>query len=126
MNVYEIERVVEQFAAAARSCKAAGFTGVQIHAAHGYLISSFLSPKANIRHDQWGGPLENRSRLLLTIIAAVRRQVGPSFPISVKGTGCIGAVTVSGLPQRDDHNLAVEALALMLAKDLDTLRLAPL
>ncbi|NKL02198.1 heme-degrading domain-containing protein [Rhizobium leguminosarum bv. viciae] len=51
---------------------------------------------------------------------------GGSFPINVKGTGCIGAVTVSGLPQRDDHNLAVEALALMLAKDLDTLRLAPL
>jgi uncharacterized protein (UPF0303 family) len=49
---------------------------------------------------------------------------GGSFPITVKGTGCIGAVTVSGLPQRDDHNLAVEALALMLAKDIEALRLA--
>jgi uncharacterized protein (UPF0303 family) len=49
---------------------------------------------------------------------------GGSFPIYVTGAGCIGAVTVSGLPQRDDHNLVVEALALMLAKDLDALRLA--
>jgi uncharacterized protein (UPF0303 family) len=49
---------------------------------------------------------------------------GGSFPINVRGTGCIGAVTVSGLPQRDDHNLAVEALCLILAKDLDSLRLA--
>jgi uncharacterized protein (UPF0303 family) len=48
---------------------------------------------------------------------------GGSFPIIVRGTGCIGAVTVSGLPQRDDHNLVVEALALLLVKDVDALRL---
>jgi 2,4-dienoyl-CoA reductase-like NADH-dependent reductase (Old Yellow Enzyme family) len=84
MTVSDIARVVGQFASAARICKLTGFTGVQIHAAHGYLISSFLSPNANRRPDRWGGTLENRARLLLEIVAAVRAQVGPAFPISVK------------------------------------------
>jgi 2,4-dienoyl-CoA reductase-like NADH-dependent reductase (Old Yellow Enzyme family) len=80
----EIEAVIARFAAAARVCKAVGFTGIQIHAAHGYLISSFLSPMANHRTDRWGGSLENRARLLMTIVGATRRAVGPDFPISVK------------------------------------------
>ena len=80
----EIEMLPAQFAAAARVCQAAGFTGVQIHAAHGYLLSSFLSPKANHRTDQWGGSLENRARLLLDVVRAIRGAVGPAFPISVK------------------------------------------
>jgi 2,4-dienoyl-CoA reductase-like NADH-dependent reductase (Old Yellow Enzyme family) len=84
MTQLEIAKVVFQFAAAARICKAAGFTGVQIHAAHGYLISSFLSPKTNLRTDQWGGALENRSLVLMAIVAAVREEVGPDFPIGVK------------------------------------------
>jgi len=61
-----------------------GFTGVQIHAAHGYLISEFLSPKANRRDDTWGGPLENRARLLREAMRAMRRTVGRDFPIGVK------------------------------------------
>jgi 2,4-dienoyl-CoA reductase-like NADH-dependent reductase (Old Yellow Enzyme family) len=84
MSEDEIAQVIEKFATAARVCKETGFTGVQIHAAHGYLLASFLSPSANQRSDQWGGCLNNRSRLLMAVVAAVRAQVGAAFPISVK------------------------------------------
>jgi 2,4-dienoyl-CoA reductase-like NADH-dependent reductase (Old Yellow Enzyme family) len=80
----EIEDVVAGFARAARVAKETGFTGVQLHAAHGYLISQFLSPRANRRTDRWGGSLENRARLLLETVARVRAAVGPSFPLAVK------------------------------------------
>lgn len=84
MSETEIEHTIELFANAAAICKSAGFTGIQIHAAHGYLISSFLSPIANTRTDRWGGSLENRARFLLSIVRAVRAKVGAAFPISVK------------------------------------------
>ncbi|NNF33584.1 MAG: NADH:flavin oxidoreductase/NADH oxidase family protein [Saprospiraceae bacterium] len=84
MTESDIKDVIVGFARAARVCKGAGFTGVQIHAAHGYLLSQFLSPITNHRKDQWGGSLDNRSRLLLSIIDEVRKEVGPDFPISVK------------------------------------------
>jgi 2,4-dienoyl-CoA reductase-like NADH-dependent reductase (Old Yellow Enzyme family) len=80
----EIEDAISRFAHAAITAKAAGFSGVQIHAAHGYLISEFLNPRANRREDQWGGPLENRARLLMRVIGAVRARVGSGFPVSVK------------------------------------------
>ncbi len=80
----EILALVGRFATAARVCKEAGFTGVQIHAAHGYLLSQFLSPRANQRDDRWGGSLENRARMLLFTVNSVRTVVGADFPISVK------------------------------------------
>jgi 2,4-dienoyl-CoA reductase-like NADH-dependent reductase (Old Yellow Enzyme family) len=80
----EIEDVIAGFVRVARVAKETGFTGVQIHAAHGYLISQFLSPRANQRTDSWGGSLENRARLLLETTKRVRAAVGPAFPISVK------------------------------------------
>jgi 2,4-dienoyl-CoA reductase-like NADH-dependent reductase (Old Yellow Enzyme family) len=80
----EIEEVIERFALSAEVAKAAGFTGVQVHAAHGYLISEFLSPRANQRTDEWGGPLENRARLLRRVVRAVRVRCGNAFPVSVK------------------------------------------
>lgn len=80
----EIRDFIARFAHAAGVCRAQGFTGVQIHAAHGYLISQFLSPRANIRTDEWGGSLENRARFLLETIRATRAAVGPDFPIGVK------------------------------------------
>ena len=84
MTEADIEAVISGFVLCARVCKDVGFTGVQIHAAHGYLISQFLSPRSNQRDDQWGGSLENRARLLLSIVRKVRSAVGPDFPISVK------------------------------------------
>ncbi len=80
----EIELIIHRFASAASLARDAGFTGVQLHAAHGYLISQFLSPLTNQRDDEWGGSLENRSRFLLRTIEAVREAVGPSFPVGIK------------------------------------------
>ena len=80
----EIEDIVERFAICAKACHEAGFTGVQVHAAHGYLLSQFLSPRTNLRQDQYGGSLENRARALLNVVNAIRDKVGPAFPICVK------------------------------------------
>lgn len=80
----EIEDVIRRFAHVASVARDTGFTGVQIHGAHGYLISEFLSPDVNTRTDEWGGSLENRARLLLETVRAVRRAVGDDFPVSVK------------------------------------------
>ncbi|MEO1574708.1 MAG: NADH:flavin oxidoreductase/NADH oxidase family protein, partial [Pseudomonadota bacterium] len=80
----EVDRIIERYAQTAGRAQAAGFTGVQIHAAHGYLISQFLSPITNRRTDGWGGSLEERARFLLSIVRATRRAVGDDFPIAVK------------------------------------------
>ena len=84
MNEAQIAEVIARFAASAHAAEAAGFTGVQIHAAHGYLISQFLSPLANQRSDRWGGELANRARLLLEVVRAVRKRVSPGFCVAVK------------------------------------------
>jgi 2,4-dienoyl-CoA reductase-like NADH-dependent reductase (Old Yellow Enzyme family) len=80
----EILDLVQRFALAARTARETGFTGVQLHAAHGYLLSSFLSPVTNRRSDAWGGSIEHRARFLLEAIRATRQAVGTDFPISVK------------------------------------------
>lgn len=80
----EIEGVIQRYVATAVLAERAGFTGVQIHAAHGYLFSQFLSPLSNRRSDQWGGSLENRTRILLRTIESVRANVAPQFCVAVK------------------------------------------
>lgn len=80
----EIVDLISRFALAARVARETGFTGVQIHAAHGYLISQFLSPRSNLRTDKWGGSLENRARFLLEAVAKTRAAIGPAFPVAVK------------------------------------------
>ncbi|MCU4482968.1 NADH:flavin oxidoreductase/NADH oxidase family protein [Acinetobacter ursingii] len=79
-----IHEVIQRFANTARLGEQAGFTGVEIHAAHGYLLSQFLSPLSNKRQDQWGGSLENRARILIEIVKAVRAVVSPTFTVAVK------------------------------------------
>lgn len=80
----EIIAIVERYSEAALICKEAGFTGVQIHGAHGYLVSQFLSPKTNIRTDKWGGSLENRARFVLEIFRSMRKKLGADYPIGIK------------------------------------------
>ena len=84
LTAEEIESVIERFVGCALTCKEAGFTGVQFHSAHGYLLSQFLSPLTNHREDEWGGTLENRARALIAIVTKAREALGADFPISVK------------------------------------------
>lgn len=84
MTAEQIDATVARFAETARRAELAGFDGVEIHAAHGYLLSQFLSPLANRRTDRWGGTLENRARLLLDIVRAVRGNVSATFAVAVK------------------------------------------
>ena len=80
----EIADIIRRFGRAAEIAEQAGFSGVQIHGAHGYLVSQFLSPVHNIRTDQWGGSLENRMRFLLEIYREIRRQTRADFIVAVK------------------------------------------
>ena len=84
MTIQEVEEMTGQFAQAIRRAKAAGFDGAEIHAAHGYLLSSFLSPYTNTRTDRFGGRLENRVRVITDIISKARTLVGGNFPILAK------------------------------------------
>ena len=84
MTAADISDVQRRFVATAVLAEKAGFTGVEVHAAHGYLLSQFLSPLANKRTDQWGGSLKNRTRLLLDIVRDIRAVVPASFAVSVK------------------------------------------
>ncbi len=84
MTLVDIREIVEAFGRAAHRAREAGFDGVQIHAAHGYLLSQFLSPAFNKRTDAYGGPVENRVRALLEVLQRVRTAVGEDFPVLVK------------------------------------------
>jgi 2,4-dienoyl-CoA reductase-like NADH-dependent reductase (Old Yellow Enzyme family) len=101
----DIASVASAFAQAAELAKQAGFDAVQIHAAHGFLLSQFLSPAFNKRSGEYGGELANRARLLLEIVHGVRGAVGPDYPILIKinskdflddGMSCAEAVEISG------------------------------
>lgn len=80
----EILDIIQRFGNTASILKDAGFTGIQIHGAHGYLISQFLSPLTNLRNDNWGGSLENRARFVLEVYREIRKRVSDQFPIGIK------------------------------------------
>lgn len=80
----EIDGLIQRYLNAAVLAERAGFTGVQVHAAHGYLFSQFLSPLSNRRDDDWGGSLENRARILLRTVEVIRERVAPDFCVAVK------------------------------------------
>lgn len=84
MTPDDLEAVIQAFARAATRAQVAGFDAVQIHAAHGYLLSQFLSPFFNKRRDGYGGDIRNRARLVVEVLEAVRRAVGPAFPVLAK------------------------------------------
>lgn len=87
MTGADIRTLVEAFADAAGRAKRAGFDGVQIHGAHGYLLSQFLNPHYNRRTDEYGGSIENRARIILEVYAAMRARVGEDFPVLIKING---------------------------------------
>jgi 2,4-dienoyl-CoA reductase-like NADH-dependent reductase (Old Yellow Enzyme family) len=104
----EIHSIIEKFATSAALAKQAGFGGVQIHGAHGYLVSQFLSPRHNQRTDQWGGPLQNRMRFVLAVYDAIRQRVGSDFAIGIKLNS---ADFMRGGFSEEDSMTVVKALA---------------
>jgi len=87
MEDADIDNIIEAFGKAAARVEKAGFDGVQIHGAHGYLISQFLSPRSNHRHDRWGGNLENRMRFVIEVTRSIKSNVSSNFPVMIK-LGC--------------------------------------
>lgn len=99
----DIDRLVEGFAEAARRVRDAGFDAVEFHGAHGYLISDFLSPRANLRSDEYGGSTEKRARFACKILARTREKVGPDFPIILRLSGSEymdGGITIDEVVQQ--------------------------
>lgn len=84
LSTAEVEGVIEDFAQAARRCQRAGFGGVELHGAHGYLLCQFLDPERNRREDRFGGSFENRSRIFFELVEAVRSACGPDFHLAVR------------------------------------------
>jgi len=114
----DISELIPAFADGARRAKAAGFDGVELHAAHGYLLSQFLSPLYNRRRDQYGGSIENRARICLEILSAIRETVGNDYPILIKMNG--QDYSTNGLVREESVRIA----ALLAEAGLDALELS--
>jgi 2,4-dienoyl-CoA reductase-like NADH-dependent reductase (Old Yellow Enzyme family) len=118
MTEEEILGTIEDFIQGAVRAREAGFDGVQVHAAHGYLLSSFLSPHTNRRSDAWGGTLENRTRIVSKIIRGIKTAAGAGFPVAIK-------LNSSDLmPGGLDVDSAVEAAQRFAAEGLDAVEVS--
>ncbi|KAF2118294.1 NADH:flavin oxidoreductase/NADH oxidase-like protein [Lophiotrema nucula] len=117
MTVEEIGEVAQQFAAAAKLAHESGFKGVEIHAAHGYLLSSFLSPKMNQRHDEYGGTAAKRARIVIEVIRAVRKAVPTSFCVGLK----INSADVGGAESLEE---SLEQVGLIIAEQIDFIEIS--
>lgn len=100
----EIPDIISRFATAAAVLESAGFDGVQVHGAHGYLLNQFLSPHANFRTDEWGGNAENRRRLFIEVVRAVKAQTSHSFAVGIK----INSIDQYGLTAEDSEAAILE------------------
>ena len=114
----EIDEIIGAFAAGIRRAREAGFDGAQLHAAHGWLLSSFLSPHTNRRQDAYGGSLENRTRILREILDRARKQVGPDFPILVKFNA------TDFLPGGTDLEQAIAIARILVKEGFDALEIS--
>lgn len=120
LTVAEIKRLVGCYADAAERCQRAGFDGVQLHSANGYLLSQFLTPYTNRRTDEYGGSVENRTRFHREILQAIRSRLGPAFPVIVKMNGS------DWLPLRDGLKTGelVEAAVVLESAGFDAIEIS--
>jgi 2,4-dienoyl-CoA reductase-like NADH-dependent reductase (Old Yellow Enzyme family) len=118
MTIADIQRLVSAFAAAAKRVKSTGFDGIQIHSAHGYLLSQFLSPAFNHRQDPYGGTIENRARVHREVLRAIRAAVGDNYPVLVK-MNCQDFVE-NGLNPED----SLQAAHMMIEAGIDAIELS--
>ena len=120
VSVDEIDAIARDFAAAAARCQQAGFDGVQMHAANGYLLSQFLTPYTNRRHDDYGGTTERRTRFARQVFRTIRERVGPDFPVIMKMNGA------DRLPLRDGLKTEelVAVASLMQAEGIDAIEIS--
>jgi len=118
MTIEDIRQVISAYGAAAKRARQAGFDGVQIHSAHGYLLSQFLSPAFNQRNDQYGGDIRNRARALIEVLQSVRRTVGRDYPVLVK-MNCQDFID-NGLTLED----SLQAASLLAENGIDAIELS--
>jgi 2,4-dienoyl-CoA reductase-like NADH-dependent reductase (Old Yellow Enzyme family) len=120
LSIEEIHRIIEQFSDAAKRCQRAGFDGVQMHSANGYLLSQFLTPYTNRRHDYYGGSLQQRTRFGREVFRAIRERVGPDFPVIIKMNGA------DRLPLRDGLKTTelVEVARIMESEGVDAVEIS--